>query len=263
VTEIRPKATLYAIPGSHACAAGALMLEHKRIPYRRVDLLPGMHGVSVRVRGFPGYATATRKLDGDEPARRLALADRLGTVPALRLGEERVQTNHAIARRLERLEPEPPLFPADPESRRAVEEAERWGDEELQMLARRLTLAAALHGPDALHDRGGAGRLGPLLWKHDRVRLFGARMLARFVFESKPDNERELLEKLPAMLDRIDAWIADGVLSSEQLNAADLIIAPSLALLCYRRDLRPLIESRPAGALVDRAFSARAGSAGE
>jgi hypothetical protein len=54
------------------------------------------------------------------------------------------------------------------------------------------------------------------------------------------------------MLDRIDAWIADGVLDAPQLNAADLIIAPSLALIAYRRDLRPQIEARPAGALLRR-----------
>jgi hypothetical protein len=30
------------------------------------------------------------------------------------------------------------------------------------------------------------------------------------------------------------------------------MIAPSLALLAYRRDLRPEIESRPCGALLQR-----------
>ena len=49
-----PDATLYAIPGSHACEAGALMLEHKRIPYRRKDFPPGLHSMAVRMRGFPG-----------------------------------------------------------------------------------------------------------------------------------------------------------------------------------------------------------------
>jgi len=44
-------ATLYAIPGSHACEAGALMLEHKGIPYRRKDFPPGLHSLAVRLRG--------------------------------------------------------------------------------------------------------------------------------------------------------------------------------------------------------------------
>ena len=57
---------------------------------------------------------------------------------------------------------------------------------------------------------------------------------------------------LPAMLDRIDGWIESGVLDGEELNAADFVIAPSLALLTYRRDLRPEIERRPAIGLIDR-----------
>ena len=31
---------LYSIPGSHPAAAARAMLEHKGIPYRRVDLPP-------------------------------------------------------------------------------------------------------------------------------------------------------------------------------------------------------------------------------
>jgi hypothetical protein len=54
------------------------------------------------------------------------------------------------------------------------------------------------------------------------------------------------------MLDRIDAWIADGILGGAQLNAADFMVAPSLALILYRSDVMPIFEGRPALALVDR-----------
>ena len=63
-----------------------------------------------------------------------------------------------------------------------------------------------------------------------------------------------MLDELPAQLDRIDAWIADGVLNGERLNAADFAIGSSLALLAYRLDLAPEIEGRPAGRLVDPLF---------
>src|ERR671929_204557 len=43
---------LYVIPGSHACRSAMLMLEHKRIPYRRVDVLTLTHPVVVRLHGF-------------------------------------------------------------------------------------------------------------------------------------------------------------------------------------------------------------------
>src|SRR5215216_6157493 len=114
-----------------------LMLEHKGIPYRRVSLVTGPHAVAVRLLGFP--ATAKRaELLGEGSHGRLAMVDRLGTVPALRFDGQRIQTNREISRFLDRVQPEPPLFPADSERRRAVAEAELWGDEVLQMPARRL-----------------------------------------------------------------------------------------------------------------------------
>lgn len=244
-------AKLYVILGSHACRVAMLMLEHKGVPYRRVELSTGLHPVAVRLLGFPGSPVPFRYID-DRSHRGVALADRLGTVPALRLGDERVQTNRAIARRLEELRPDPPLFPDRADERRTVEEAERWGDDVLQMTARRLALAASLRGRDGLVDRGRAGRLGPILWRHDFARLIGARLLARFSFAAHGEAERELLAGLPAMLDRIDRWVEAGVLNGERLYAADFMIAPSLALLHYRRDLRPEIEARASMRLLDR-----------
>jgi glutathione S-transferase len=242
--------SLYVFAGSHACRSAMLMLEHKRIPYRRVDLPVGLHPLGVRLRGFPGNPIPIRSVDG-ATHRSLAVLDRLGTVPALRFGAEKVQTNRRIARFLERARPEPPLFPEDPTRRVAVEEAERWGDETLQMSARRIVLAASPRGLDALEGRGGHGRLGPLLSSNERVRMLASRMAGRS-FRATPYAERSLLEALPGMLDRVDAWIAAGVLDGEQLNAADLMIAPSLALLAYRRDLRGDIDARPAGSLLER-----------
>jgi hypothetical protein len=194
---------------------------------------------------------------GDEPPSfSVRMGDRLGTVPAVRIGEQRWQTNRRMARELDRLAPEPPLFPSDPALRRQVEESERWGDEVFQMVARRTALAAVVHGPDAMVDRANNGPLGPLLWRGETMRFVGTRFLARFAFRATIDSEPELLAGLPPMLDRIDAWISAGVLNSDALNAADFMIVTSLALLAYRRDLRDDIHSRPAGELVERVLPA-------
>lgn len=229
-----------------------LMLEYKGIDYRLVTLRTGLHPMLVRMRGFPGHRKPIRSLDGGATPGSLALLDRLGTVPALRFQGERVQTNRAIARFLDRVQPEPPLFPADPERRSAVEEAERWGDQRLQMAARRIGLAAGARGLDNFHARANSGRLGPLLARGDTERVLAARISARIAFRASPEAERELVAELPAMLDRIDAWIEHGVLDGEQPNAADFVIVPCLALLAYVRELRPSIEARPAGALLER-----------
>ena len=250
-SDARKDAKLYVIHGSHACRAGSLMLEHKGIAYRRVVLPTGAHPMLVRALGFPGHRKPIRNVDGATPGP-LALLDRLGTVPALRYGSERVQTNRAIAEFLDRARPQPALFPADPERRAAVEQAQLWGDEVFQMFARRIVLAGSRHGLDALRDRANDGRLGPLLAKDERSRTLNSQIAARMIFKASPNAEPEMLAELPAMLDRIDGWIAGGVLGGAELNAADYMVAPSLALIAYRLDVRPQIEARPAWAWLER-----------
>jgi glutathione S-transferase len=244
-------ATLYAIRGSHACRAGSLMLEHKGIAFRSVVLPTGAHPMLIRALGFPGHREPIRSFDGGTPGS-LALLDRLGTVPALRYGSERVQTNRAIAEFLERERPQRPLFPADAERRQEVEQAQLWGDQDFQMAARRIVLTGSRHGLDALRDRANDGRLGPLLAKSERSRTLNSQIAARMIFKANPDAEPELLAELPAMLDRIDGWIAGGVLGAGELNAADYMIAPSLALIAYRLDVRAQIEARPAWTWLER-----------
>lgn len=102
-------ATLYVVPGSHPSLTGRLMLEHKRMHYRRIDLLPAIHKPALRLLGFAGT-----------------------TVPALRLDDRRIQGTLEISRALESLRPDPPLFPATAAKRAAVEDAERWGERVLQ-----------------------------------------------------------------------------------------------------------------------------------
>jgi glutathione S-transferase len=245
------EATLYVITGSHACKTSMLMLEHKGIAYRTRTLLSGAHPMLVRLRGFPGHSAPIRSVDG-RAHRSLASLDRMGTVPALRYGSERVQGNRQIARFLDRVQPQPALFPEDPDRRRAVEEAELWADEVLQMSARRIGLAGALHGLDAFRERGNAGRLGPLLSRSELHRMLVSQVSARMVFRANARSERELLDGLPAMLEQIDAWIAAGVLDGETLNVADYMIAPSLALIAYLPAPRAQIEAHAAGALLER-----------
>jgi len=244
-------AKLYVIPGSHACRTGMLLLEHKGIAYKTIELPTGAHPMMLKLLGFAGNREPIRTVDGrTHPS--LAIIDRLGTVPALRYGGQRIQTNSEIIRFLERIRPEPPLYPADQDLRRAVEDAQQWGDETFQMAARRITLAAGLHGPSALYAGGARGRLGALLAHWAPVRRVSNIVAGRLAFKAGGANEAAQLAALPALLDRIDGWIAAGVLNGAELNAADFVIAPSLALLSYRLDLRGDLEARPCFALLER-----------
>jgi glutathione S-transferase len=241
--------TLYVIPGSHACRSAMLMLEHKQVPYRRVELITLTHPLVVRLRGFD--AGGERRVAGDRRPRPLRAGDRYGTVPALAADGQRVSTNRQIARFLDDRHPEPSLFPAESGQRRAVEEAERWANDTLQMAARRIALARAARDPSAMSRETADGRMGCLLYRRALTRRLMIPLIGRLIF-AVDRADPDLLADLPPMLDRIDAWIADGVLGGEHLNAADFMVAPSLALILYRPDVLPLLEGRPALELVDR-----------
>src|ERR1700712_39203 len=106
------QARLFVIPASHPSISVALMLEQKRIAYKRTDLLPVISKGALRAAGFPGGAVP---------------ALRIGGVPGPPRGSAgtRLRAAGEPPRPLPRLAPGPPLFPADPEHRAAVEAAER------------------------------------------------------------------------------------------------------------------------------------------
>ena len=241
---------LYVIPGSHACRSAMLMLEHKRVEYARIDFVTLLHPIAARLHGFD--AGGQTRSAGGRRTLGIRLGDRLGTVPALAAGEERISTNHGIARFLESRHPDPPLFPAEPERRTAVEDAERWANGTLQMAARRILGPAVVRDPAAFSRSAADGRMGYLLYRREAVRRVVISQILSRVFAAHPRQDEEMLADLAGMLDRVDALIAEGVLGGKELNAADFMVAPSLALILYRPDVRPLFEGRPALELVDR-----------
>jgi glutathione S-transferase len=222
------KVRLYVIPASHPSMTARLMLEHKGIPYERTDLMPGIHKGLLRALRFPG-----------------------DTVPAMKLDGRRVQGSRTISRELDELQPEPPLFPADPEQRVAVEEAERFGDEDLQAPVRRILWNSLKRDRSPLRAYGEGARLGIPIGIAVKT---AAPIVAGAVRYNKAsdENARADLAALPGMLKRIDDWCDAGVLNSEQLNAADFQIATSVRLAMTLDDLRPAIEPRPAGELAMR-----------
>lgn len=224
----RVSVTLYAMPPSHPTHAARLMLEHKGIPHKVVNFVPGTHAVAVRALGF-----------------------RQGTVPALRLDGEKVQGSLQIARRLDEVKPEPGLFPADPEGRRAVEEAERWGDEVLQATPRSLTRWLAMNRPEMrVHMAAEAGVPAPRLVGPANAPV--ARFFARKVGADDTERVRAIVAAIPEQLDHVDGLIADGVIGGPDPNAADFQIAPSLRVLMTYEDLAPAFEGRPSAALAER-----------
>jgi len=221
---------LYVVHGSHPCAAVEKALSMKRLSYGITEWPPPLHA----------------------PMQLALFGAR--TVPALKLDGEKVSGSRAIMRRLEQLAPEPPLFPADPAARARVEEAERWGDEVFQPVARELIWVGFTHRPGAMVGYSEHSRL-PL--PAPAIRAIApaiARMGARL---NRTDDgvARCALEALPGQLDKIDGWIADGTIGDpERPNAADLQITSTVRLLMTLDDVRPLIDSRPCAEVAMRLF---------
>ena len=221
-------ARLYVIPGSHPSRTVIAMLDLKGIPYKRTDLMPVVSKGVLRAAGFGGI-----------------------TVPALKIDGRKFQGSREIARELDRIRPEPPLLPADPEARAAVERAEAWGDETLQPAARRVLWNALRRDRSPLASYSQGARLGVPIGLAVKTGQPLVALSAR-LNQATDENVRADLAALPGMLQLVDDWIAEGVLGGEQPNAADLQIAASLRLLMTLRDLREPIAARPAGELAMR-----------
>jgi glutathione S-transferase len=223
-------ATLYAIPASHPCAAVEAALRLKGVDYRRVELLP----LAAKLQQWARF--------------------RGTTVPGLELdGGERVLGSRQILRRLEHLAPEPNLLPLDARERRAVEEAERWGDEVLQPLARRLVWAALVRAPGALMAYTAGARL-PVPQALARAT---APLVARGAARANGADDGEVradLINLDLHADRADHWIEIGAMGGERPNAADLQVGSGLALLLTLEDVAPRLEGRTCAEVARRWF---------
>ena len=210
-------------PPSHTAR---LMLDAKGLDHEAVWLLPGIHPLLLRTSGFHG-----------------------GTVPAMKMDGRRIQTSRAISQALEEARPEPPLFPADPELRAEVEEAERWGDEVLQDVPRRIVRWMSVHRPET--RRMIAREIGvPFPRFAAWINAPTARRLAK-----KVNTDEEIgnaIAMVPEVLDHVDELISKGVIGGEPANAADFQIATNVRALLTVRDLDSVTRDRPASELAMR-----------
>jgi glutathione S-transferase len=214
---------LYWMSISHPSQVARKMLDSKGVEYEVVEVFPLNQRLHLRLAGFLH-----------------------GTVPALKLDGRRIQGSRAIARAIDERWPEPPLFGTDPSLRGRVEEAERWGEEQLQPIPRRLFRYGA-----ARNDRLRLGvvraqrlplpaltaqAIRPLLeWYLRTVEADGRRATQAGV--------RADLAALPALLDHVDRLLGDGTLTLDPPNAATLQIMASVNVISRFADLAELVTA--------------------
>jgi glutathione S-transferase len=222
------KLKLYAIPGSHPCVAVEAALALKGLDYERVDMLPGLSP-------FHQLATFGKR-----------------TVPGMKIDGDKIVGSRLIMRALDGIAPEPPLYPRDADARAAAEEAERWGEEQLQEAARWTSVYAVGHRPESAASFTVGSNIprmpGVLLEPLTRA-IFAAELR---VFAGGRDRARTWLSELPGLLDHADRLIADGVIGADPPGAADLQIASSVRLLLTLDDVREPIDARSCGQLARR-----------
>jgi glutathione S-transferase len=211
---------LYGTKPSPPVHSVRLMLEAKGLDYKAIWLLPGLHPALMRTRGFRGP-----------------------TVPGIKIDGRRIQESRAIARAIDELKPDPPLFPSDAEARLAVEEEERWADEVLQDVPRRIIRWLSVHRPETRVMI--AREIGV---PFPRFAAWINAPTARYM-ANKVDSDREIHNAIGAVgevLDHVDELIEQGVIGGEVPNAADFQIATSVRALLTVRDLDRATQGRPA-----------------
>jgi glutathione S-transferase len=218
-----PSIRLYGIPLSHPVLAARGMLERKGLSYRYTELLAGIHPVSLFAGGFRGV-----------------------TVPAMRLPDgRRVQGSLGIAQALEQIAPDPSLYPSEPPARAAAHSAERWGEEVLQPIPRRLIRWGLRHH---LRQRRWFADVATPLPAPAVVSVLLTPLVPAFVWQAQAtdDRVRHDLEALPALLDEVDRLLETGVIGGPQLGAADFQIGSSIRVLLAMQDAGRLLAGRHA-----------------
>jgi glutathione S-transferase len=180
-------------------------LDYKRFPHVRRAVVPGRHRV------------IAKRLTGGR------------TFPILVLDGEPIGDTTEIIAALERLKPEPRLYPADPEQRRRALELEEFFDEELGPYSRLLTVHHML-GSRTLFLGGFAPDL-PAARRLAALATFP--FLRRQVRRDMGIDERSLelaFEKVRAAGERFRAEVSPrGYLVGDRFSVADLTLAALVA----------------------------------
>jgi glutathione S-transferase len=193
------KVILWHFPISHFNEKARWALDWKRIPHERRVL-----GLSY----FPRALWATGR----------------GTLPILFLDGRAIGDSTRIIAQLERLQPDPPLYPSDPAARRRALELEDFFDEELGHALRTAGLGPAfIEDPDGVVAALSIG-MG------DGTRRWYRHGISRATIETAPAQVGMALERIAAELR------PSGYLVGEHFSVADLTAAALLYPLAQPRE---------------------------
>lgn len=114
---------LYQFEFSHYCEKVRLILDYKGLPYRKIEVVPGIGQLDVY------------RLSGQRQ------------VPVLKDGNEVIADSTAIAEYLDRKYPDRPIIPSDPRQKGLCLMIEQWADESIGLNARKCLIGALSNNP--------------------------------------------------------------------------------------------------------------------
>ena len=209
------------LPESKPGASGLPVLWHLKVsPYNE------------KARWALDYKRILHVRRAETPGRHAKIAKRLAgnrTFPVLELDGEVLGDSTLIIEALERRQPEPPLYPSDPEERRRALEIEDFFDEEVGPYERRLVLHHMLPDPQLL-----LAAFAPDLGRIRRsvARAMYPQVRRRIVADFGIDDAaiERAWQKLRGGAERFAAELQpNGCLVGEGFTVADLSVASILA----------------------------------
>jgi len=197
------KPVLWHIPFSHYSEKARWALAFKGIAHDRHVAVAGTH---------PAVAFALTR-------------GQCGTFPVLQIDGRNIGDSTAIIAALEEAQPDPPLYPADPDERRRALELEDWFDEHLGPQARLLGWHEVVMDPESLESL--SLKMAPALRRFPAVAAWATRSFvnARFKVSSREAAERARADVLTAF-DRLESELGDSdYLVGDSFSVADLTAA--------------------------------------
>ncbi|MFO1204418.1 MAG: glutathione S-transferase family protein [Burkholderiales bacterium] len=213
---------LYQFPFSHYCEKARWALEYKRVAYKPVNLLPGLHVKAVRRRAPKSC------------------------LPVLVDGKIAVQESSAIITYLDGRYPDPALTPGDPTEAREALEWERYLNEEIGVTLRLWFYYHALPDRDlALRVMldGAAWYARPLYWlSYPKVRSAMTRSM-----NINDDSAEQSKHRMLLALGKLDDALNERqFLVGDRFSRADLTACALLSTFCLPNDIEASGQFPPA-----------------
>jgi glutathione S-transferase len=254
VTPATTAPRLWHFRVSHFSEKVRWALDHKRWPHTRTTLIPGFH------------VAAARWLSGQNQ------------LPILRIDGRVLAGSAHILEEIERLRPDPPLFPVDPEARQRALRIQAYFDEEVAPDLRRLFWATYVQRPAACTRMAtdGASAGTRLLW---RALFRVMRPLLRANMGMSADLLTAARDRLHSYFEHLESEVGpSGYLVGDRFGVADLAAAAVMTAIIrppefpYRLPepwppelvaLREDVIDHPAGQWVLRIYARHRGTSSE